>query len=101
MSAQTFLSPSSKLLPFFHKSRNQWKAKCKQAQQDVKSLKIRLAKMKASRDRWKEQALPSAATGTAPAEPNGSTTKKSPAARSACPSRRRRSLSAAGATGGR
>jgi hypothetical protein len=48
-----FRSPVSKLLPYFLRSRDQWKAKCKAAKDENKSLKIRLAKMKASRDRWK------------------------------------------------
>jgi hypothetical protein len=50
-----FLSPISKLLRFFHRSRDQWKAKCKAAKQENKSLKYRLAKMTESRDRWKAE----------------------------------------------
>lgn len=48
-----YRSPVAKLLRFFRRSRDQWKAKCKAAKQENKSLKIRLAKMKKSRDRWK------------------------------------------------
>jgi chromosome segregation ATPase len=57
-SAETssFRSPISKLLSFFHRSRDQWKAKCKAAKRENKSLKTRLAKMKESRDRWKDEA---------------------------------------------
>ena len=44
------------MLPFFRKSRNKWKAKCKAAKRENKSLKTRLAKMKESRDRWKAKA---------------------------------------------
>jgi len=57
-SAETssFRSPISKLLSFFHRSRDQWKAKCKAAKRENKSLKTRLAKMKESRDRWKAEA---------------------------------------------
>jgi hypothetical protein len=50
-----FLSPISKLLRFFHRSRDQWKAKCKAAKRENKSLKYRLAKMTESRDRWKSE----------------------------------------------
>jgi hypothetical protein len=52
----SYRSPVSKLLPFFERSRDKWKAKCKAAKQENKSLKIRLAKMKESRDRWKAKA---------------------------------------------
>ena len=51
-----YRSPISKLLRFFCRSRDKWKAKCKAAKQENKSLKYRLAKMKESRDRWKVQA---------------------------------------------
>jgi hypothetical protein len=98
----TFLSPVSKLLRFFQKSRDQWKAKCREAKQQVKSLKIRLAKMKASRDRWKQRARQPWVVGRSASAETSEPTIKNAAAGPACPSsRRRRSLSAAGATGGR
>jgi len=50
-----YRSPISKLLRFFCGSRDKWKAKCKAAKRENKSLKYRLAKMKESRDRWKVQ----------------------------------------------
>ena len=50
-----FRSPASKLLRFFHRSRDRWKAKCKAAKRENKSLKYRLAKMTQSRDRWKAE----------------------------------------------
>jgi len=53
---ESYRSPVSKLLPFFRKSRNKWKAKCKAAKRKNKSLKTRLAKMKESRNRWKSKA---------------------------------------------
>ena len=52
----SYRSPVAKLLRFFRHSRDQWKAKCKTAKQANKSLKICLAKMKESRDRWKVEA---------------------------------------------
>ena len=51
-----FRSPISKLLRFFHRSRDKWKAKCKEAKRENKSLKYRLAKLRESRDRWKAPA---------------------------------------------
>ena len=51
-----YRSPITKLLRFFRHSRDQWKAKCKTAKRENKSLKTRLAKMKESRDRWKAEA---------------------------------------------
>jgi hypothetical protein len=50
-----FRSPVSKLVRFFHRSRDKWKAKCKAAKRENKSLKYRLAKMTESRDRWKAE----------------------------------------------
>ena len=52
----SYRSPISKLVRFFRRSRDNWKAKCKVAKRENKSLKTRLAKMKESRDRWKTQA---------------------------------------------
>jgi hypothetical protein len=48
-----YRSPVSKLVRFFCRSRDKWKAKCKAAKRENKSLKQRLAKMTKSRDRWK------------------------------------------------
>ena len=53
LNGKVYKSPIKKLVRFFEKSRDQWKAKCQAAKQEKKSLKIRLAKMKESRDRWK------------------------------------------------
>lgn len=53
---KAFRSPIHKLLPFFCKSRDIWKTKCKAAKRENKSLKQRLAAMTESRDRWKAQA---------------------------------------------
>ena len=51
-----YRSPISKLLRFFRRSRDNWKAKCKAAKRENKSLKTRLGKMTESRNRWKAQA---------------------------------------------
>jgi hypothetical protein len=50
-----YRSPISKLLRFFCRSRDKWKAKCQAAKRKSRSLKYCLAKMKESRDRWKDE----------------------------------------------
>jgi hypothetical protein len=52
-----FRSPVRKLLSFFVGSRDKWKAKCKAAKRQNKSLRICLAKMKEKRDLWKARAI--------------------------------------------
>ena len=51
-----YTSPLKKLVRFFQRSRDRWKAKCQIAKRENNSLKIRLAAMKESRDRWREKA---------------------------------------------
>lgn len=48
-------SPRKKLLRFFLRSRNGWKAKCQTAKGRVKRLGNRVQKLTDSRDRWKER----------------------------------------------
>ena len=52
----SYLSPQRTLLRFFHRSRDKWKAKCKEAKRENKSLKYRLGVMTAARNRWKAAA---------------------------------------------
>ena len=52
-----FLSPLTKLVIFFQGSRDKWKEKCMTAKRQNKSLKLCLAKMKESRNRWKDRAI--------------------------------------------
>jgi hypothetical protein len=52
-----YRSPVHKLLPFFERSRDGWKGKCKKARRAVKRLKNQTAKLQKSRQRWKELAL--------------------------------------------
>jgi hypothetical protein len=73
-----YRSPISKLVRFFHQSRDNWKAKCKVAKRENKSLKTRLAKMKESRDRWKAQARSLREGLQAAGESAGEQTKTSP-----------------------
>ena len=73
-----YRSPVGKLLRIFHQSRDQWKAKCKAAKRENKSLKIRLAKMTESRDRWKAKAhLVDGDADTATTEPDAETKSRS------------------------
>jgi len=87
-----YRSPISKLLRFFRRSRDKWKAKCKAAKRENKSLKYRLAVMTEKRDRWKvevrslRKSLP---VETAPAEAD----TKSHAAHGSRGHRRRRARS--------
>lgn len=71
----SYRSPISKLLCFFRRSRDQWKAKCRTAKRENKSLKIRLAKMTQSRDRWKAKAQSSAQHPEAETPPLDAETK--------------------------
>lgn len=49
-------SPVHKLLPFFERSRDGWKQKCRAAKSRVKLLQNRTAKLVRSRQQWKELA---------------------------------------------
>jgi hypothetical protein len=51
-----YKSPTRKLLPFFERSRIGWKEKCGAAKAMVKRLKNHTAKLRLSRERWKELA---------------------------------------------
>lgn len=50
---KTFRSPRHKLLGFFKKSRDRWKAKCLQAKRKGKALANNVAALQRSRERWK------------------------------------------------
>lgn len=51
-----YTSPVQKLVRFFEKSRDQWKAKCGEAKAKLKRLKSRTRFLQQSRDRWRQQA---------------------------------------------
>lgn len=51
-----YKSPIHKLLPFFERSRDGWKEKCRAAKSRVKLLQNRTAKLVRSRQQWKELA---------------------------------------------
>jgi len=53
---KVYKSPQRKLVRFFEKSRDQWKAKCREAKTLVRRLKNRVRWLERSRDRWKQQA---------------------------------------------
>ena len=52
-----YKSPRRKLVKFFEKSRNQWKAKCIDAKAMVKMLKNRIRYLEASKNEWKSKAI--------------------------------------------
>lgn len=51
-----YKSPVRKLVRFFEKSRDQWKAKCRAAKAVIKYLKNRVRFLEMSRERWKRRA---------------------------------------------
>lgn len=53
---KTYRSPRHKLLGFFEKSRDGWKAKCFAAKRKAKALLNNVAALQKSRERWKSLA---------------------------------------------
>ena len=49
----SYKSPVRKLVPFFKRSRNQWKAKCQEAKYKVKLLKNKIRYMDKSKEKFK------------------------------------------------
>ena len=76
----SFISPLTKLVNFFQRSRDKWKEKCKAAKRQNKSLKVCLDKMKQSRDRWKARAIAAekGAANESIGSPGGAKTKPRP-----------------------
>ena len=52
---KTYKSPQRKLVKFFEKSRDSWKAKCREAKRTVKRLKNRIRFLQQSKDQWKDR----------------------------------------------
>jgi hypothetical protein len=53
---KTYKSPTRKLVRFFNKSRDQWKAKCLEAKAIAKGLKHRIRYLEKSKMAWKTKA---------------------------------------------
>ena len=53
---KTYKSPRRKLVRFFEKSRDQWKAKCLEAKATAKGLKQRIRYLEKSKAEWKAKA---------------------------------------------
>ncbi len=53
---KVYKSPVRKLARFFEKSRDQWKAKCREAKRTIKYLKNRVRFLEENQDRWKRRA---------------------------------------------
>jgi len=51
-----YKSPTAKLLRFFPKSRDRWKAKCQEARRENKKLANQTRAVEKSRGLWKERA---------------------------------------------
>ena len=52
-----YKSPRRKLVTFFEKSRDRWKAKCIDAKSMVKRLKNRIRYLESSKNEWKTKAI--------------------------------------------
>ena len=52
----TYKCPTRKLVRFFEKSRDQWKAECLEAKATVKGLKHRIRYLEKSKAEWKTKA---------------------------------------------
>ena len=50
-----YKSPQRKLVKFFEKSRDRWKAKCREAKIEVKRLKNRVRFLEKSKEHWKSR----------------------------------------------
>ncbi len=55
INGKTFKSPDYKLLPFFHRSRDRWKAKAQQRNVHIKRLTNEVAAVRESRRNWKKK----------------------------------------------
>ena len=53
---KVYTSPRRKLVRFFEKSRDQWKAKCLEAKASAKGLKHRIRYLEQSKEEWKTKA---------------------------------------------
>lgn len=53
---KTYKSPLRKLVRFFERSRDQWKAKCMEAKATAKGLKHRVRYLEESKEEWKTKA---------------------------------------------
>jgi septal ring factor EnvC (AmiA/AmiB activator) len=51
----TYKSPQRKLVTFFHKSRDQWKGKCREAKAELKKLKKKLRGVQTHHQRWQSR----------------------------------------------
>jgi gas vesicle protein len=56
MATLTFTSPLRKLVRFFQRSRDAWKAKCQRAKETCKRLSNQVRAVEKSRQHWKEVA---------------------------------------------
>ena len=54
--AKTYKSPVRKLVRFFEKSRDQWKAKCLETKATAKGLKHRIRYLEQNKAEWKTKA---------------------------------------------
>ena len=53
MNAKTYKSPQHKLVAFFERSRDQWRARAKAYHNEKRAMRIRIRDLEASRDHWR------------------------------------------------
>jgi hypothetical protein len=53
--ANSYKSPKHKLLAFFKRSRDQWRARAKEYHATNRSLQVRVRDLEASREHWRER----------------------------------------------
>jgi hypothetical protein len=53
MKRRQYSSPRHKLISFFHVGRNRWRERAKTYQEEIRSLKVRVRDVEASRDHWR------------------------------------------------
>lgn len=65
---KSYLSPKYKLLAFFENSRDRWKAKALDREQEIRRLEKRIVGLEASRQKWKKKAKAQRVRPAAPDE---------------------------------
>jgi hypothetical protein len=57
VNVNSYKSPKHKLLAFFKRSRDQWRARAKEYHAEKRTLQTRVRDLEASRDHWRECSL--------------------------------------------
>jgi hypothetical protein len=71
MNVKPFKSPTHKLISFFQRSRDKWKARAGCYFSRIRAFEVRVRDLEASRDYWRERCLAQRSGAQAPAECRG------------------------------